>query len=157
MTAAEESESDSKGSSLSPPLSPTPPDAEEYGVRRTFQRIYRAGTRGFLIGFALRGGLHAVSTAVQLSKGKRARRVHSRKLCADTLRWAAAVATFGSVYVGVDEGLRATLGNERCEFEPRIAKRVMRIRTQYCRARGANSSQGLPSDGAWCRPSSSLF
>jgi hypothetical protein len=68
--------------------------------------------RGFVIGFSLRGGLHAVSGVVQTVRGKGP--VAGRAHALDTLRWATAVATFASVYVIVDESLREYFSVSRC-------------------------------------------
>lgn len=83
------------------------PDAR----KRVLQRLYRASLRGFGIGLSLRGGLHAVSGTLLLL---RARRVGYRHRCIDTLRWAAALAAFGTIYVATEEGVRSGVGPHRC-------------------------------------------
>ena len=79
--------------------------------KRVLQRLYRASLRGFGVGLSLRGGLHAVSGALQLLRSSP---VEARHRSFDTLRWAAALAAFGTIYVATDEGIRAGVGPRRC-------------------------------------------
>ena len=93
--------------------SPSDHHDEPTAVQRVVQRAYRAGCRGAAIGFALRGGLHAVSMAVQVARGQKLSH-RPRDQAWDSLRWAAALAAFGSVYVTADESIRSTVGCHRC-------------------------------------------
>lgn len=96
-----------------PTPSETEREADESAVLRVVQRVYRSCGRGFALGLALRGGLHAVSTSVQVLRGQTPRQSKTEQAW-DSLRYAAALAAFASTYVSVDEGIRCSVGTARC-------------------------------------------
>jgi hypothetical protein len=96
----------------------------EGDLARALERLRHAILRGAASGAALRGGLHLLSLLLALGRGSK-RRGHVappdapgseltvRQALADTVRWAAFLASFGGVYVGVEEGLQALFGRQR--------------------------------------------
>eukprot|EP00878_Enallax_costatus_P025529 GHUV01027316.1.p1 GENE.GHUV01027316.1~~GHUV01027316.1.p1 ORF type:complete len:501 (+),score=122.52 GHUV01027316.1:63-1565(+) len=82
-------------------------------LQRALDRLLAGIIRGAAIGLTLRGGLHLVgSLLAALSKGKR-RSVTAVGALEDTLRYTAFLGALAGIYIGVDEGIAATVGKER--------------------------------------------
>lgn len=84
--------------------------AYDDSIVRVLQRMHRASFRGAAIGLSLRGGLHAVTSAVSAMRSRGSRQRPGPPKLVDTLRWTAFLGAFGAVYVAVDEALRKFVG-----------------------------------------------
>ncbi|KAF6263624.1 hypothetical protein COO60DRAFT_378802 [Scenedesmus sp. NREL 46B-D3] len=82
-------------------------------LQRALDRVLQGMIRGACIGLTLRGGLHLVGSLLAAVSKRKKRSVTAAGALGDTVRYTAFLAALAGIYIGVDEGIAATVGKDR--------------------------------------------